>query len=117
MLCAALHNVLFDVKDNTIQYSDNLIIFSSPADHVNLVDKVFSLLRESKMKIKKSKTLINCTQPVKLLGMIYCPTTHRLFPDKSKIEGLINMKIPSNITELKSLLGGVQYLLHCLNNI
>ena len=117
MLLAALHNILYEVRDNIIQYSDNLIIFSSAADHVNLVDKVFRLLRESKMKIKKSKTLLNCTQPVKLLGMVYCPQTHRLFPDKTKIEGLVNMKIPNNITELKSFLGGVQYLLHCLNNI
>ena len=49
--------------------------------------------------------------------MVYCPQTHRLFPDKTKIEGLVNMKIPNNITELKSVLGGVQYLLHCLNDI
>ena len=57
-----------------IHYSDNLIIFSSPADH-------------------------------------------RLFPDKTKFEGLTSMKIPANITELKSFLGGVQYLLQCLNDI
>ena len=92
-------------------------MFSSGADHVSLVDKVFCLLRESKMKIKKSQTLLNCTQPVKLVGMVYCPKTHRLFPDKTKIEGLINMKIPNNVTELKSFLGGVKYLLHCLNDI
>ena len=55
MLLAALHNILYEVRDNIIQYSDNLIIFSSAADHVSLVDKVFRLLRESKMKIKKSK--------------------------------------------------------------
>ena len=68
------------------------------------------------MKIKKSKTLLNCTQPVKLLGMIYCPKNHRLFTDRTKVEGLTNMKIPTNITELKSF-GGVQYLLHFLDNI
>ena len=116
-LLAAMHNILFEVRDHVIHYSDNLIIFSSPADHPSLVEKVFKLLRESKMKIKKSKTLLNCTQPVKLLGMIYCPKTHRLFPDKTKVEGLTSMKIPANITELKSFLGGVQYLLQCLNDI
>ena len=49
--------------------------------------------------------------------MVYCPIKHQMFPDKSKIEGLAKLKIPENFSELKSFLGGVQYLFHCLNDI
>ena len=77
-----MHNFLFEVKDSVVQYRDNLVIFSSAADHSSLVEKDFKILRESKMKITKSKTLFTASEDV----------GYDLFPQNSKYFFLIKQK-------------------------
>ena len=111
LLNAAVAQCLSPIRNNLITYSDNIIIYSQSKEHPGLVNECFSLLKKHNLKIKKSKAVIHCNQPIRILGVIYDVQNKILLPDKEKIRALIELPVPNTLTSLKSFLGSVQFLI------
>ena len=87
-LQAAVTYALSPVKDNVINYSDNILVHSSPEKHADVLAKTLSLLKSHGFKIKKNKMAIAITKQIKVLGCIYNVGEKTLSPDPSKTEAL-----------------------------
>jgi hypothetical protein len=88
-------------------YLDDIIIFSeSWEEHVKQVKLVFDRLREYQLSISLEKCQF-ATDEVKFLGHIISNGT--ISPDPAKIEAIKIMKPPTNVSQLRSFLGLVNY--------
>ena len=117
LLSASLHSTLESIKKNCIHYSDNLILMSSRAEHVRLVDKCFELLLAAGYKMKKAKSILFCEGKLKVLGVVFDTKHQRVYADPTKILALKHIDYPASVDQLKSFLGGVNFILETIPGI
>ncbi|KII68202.1 Transposon Tf2-9 polyprotein [Thelohanellus kitauei] len=96
-------NQILNPTDYYSVYLDDIIIFSKDINsHLNHIVDVFRKLSKAGLKLKKSKCKFGLSE-INYLGFIVSPDGVK--PDKSKVEPILNWKIPSCTKELQSFLG------------
>lgn len=90
-----------------VVYLDDIVIYSmSLPEHIDHLRKVFQVLRENELYVKKEKC--SFAQPkVEFLGHQICDG--KLLMDPTKVKTIQEWKSPSKVTELRSFLGLVNY--------
>jgi transposase InsO family protein len=100
ILATFLRKFVLVFVDDILIYSKNL------QEHVQHLEKVFAVLLEHKLKVKKSK----CTfaqQEILYLGHLISP--NGVSTDRKKVEPILAWKQPQNVKELRSFLGMTGY--------
>ena len=95
------------IDNFVIVYLDDILIFSKSWDeHVKHIQKVLDALRKEKLYLKMSKCEFGKTS---LIYLGYIVGNGELRIDPAKIEVIVKWPRPTNVTEVRSFLGAVQY--------
>ena len=95
-------------------YIDDLVIFSDSVEsHIIHLNKVFSILKENRLKINLEKCTFFKTK-VMLLGHVL--STEGISPIPDKVKVILNWLPPKNHTQLKSFLGAIGYYRKFIKN-
>ena len=95
-------------------YIDDLVIFSDSVEsHIIHLNKVFSILKENRLKINLEKCTFFKTKVV-LLGHVL--STEGISPIPDKVKVILNWLPPKNHTQLKSFLGAIGYYRKFIKN-
>lgn len=90
-----------------INYLDDIILYSKTfEDHLNLLEKVFNLLKANNVKLKLSKCNFACKE-VDYLGYIICPEGVK--PSTEKTAAVANFPVPTTYKEIRRFLGLANY--------
>ena len=101
-----INSILEGVK-NVQAYQNDIIVFTKDEQsHEETVERVLNRLIEFNVKINKSKCIFN-TDKISYLG--YIVSSEGIEPDTSKFNPLMLCPDPTNVKELQSLLGSLQY--------
>lgn len=109
-----MSNLLKNIPNVLIFYDDILITNRDLETHLETIDKVLHILESNGLKIKRNKCKFLANE-VKYLGFII--SKNGLEVDKDKIEAIVSMPPPTNISELKSFLGMVNFYGKFLKNL
>ena len=91
-----------------VVYMDDLLIFSdSPQEHLQHLEKVFQKFRESKLKVKLSKSDF-FKEELEFLG--HKIGIHGIRPADEKLSAIDRIKPPTNVREVRSVIGLLGYL-------
>ena len=102
-----MERTLKNISDNLEIYIDNIGIFSNSwDDHLIVLDKVCKQLENKKFLVKPLKCEFGVKES-EFLG--HWLTLKGLKPLRKKIQGIIDMEAPTNLTQLRSFLGMVTY--------
>jgi hypothetical protein len=95
-------------------FFDDILIFSPTFDeHLIALDEVLSTLAQANLKVKYSKSQFALNE-ITFLG--HRITQDGICPDPTKVSALVNIKEPTNITEVKSFIGLASYYRKYVNN-
>jgi len=96
------------IDEFVIVYIDDILICSNNSfeKHLEHIKKVFGKLREASMKLKLTKCKF-CLSEIKYLGHIV--ERNGLKSDPGRIEKIKNIKRPTTVKELRSVLGLFNY--------
>uniref|UniRef100_A0A8C1XAL3 ribonuclease H n=1 Tax=Cyprinus carpio TaxID=7962 RepID=A0A8C1XAL3_CYPCA len=101
-------NILLRDHEGTAAYMDDIIVYGvTPEVHECRLGRVLSTLSDAGLKLNEDKCLLRQTQ-IQFLGLIIDAGGVR--PDEKKVEAIMNIKPPQNVTEVKRILGMVHYL-------
>ena len=93
--------------DRVAAYLDDVIVFDAdPPLHVTNMKDFFLRLRKHNLKISPSKATIGATD-ADFLGHTISPTG--TMPKAKKVDSLTKMPMPTDLKQLRSLLGGPSY--------
>lgn len=101
-----MSNLLQDIPQVEVFLDDILIGTSDVASHLVTLEKVLQRLHSHGIKLKKSKCAF-FTDEVQYLGFII--SKDGIKADPAKVEAIVKIPRPQNITELKSFLGVVNF--------
>lgn len=88
-------------------YLDDILIYSKTyEEHLEHLRTILQVLRDNKFYCKRSKCLFAATE-VEYLGHLLTP--HGVQVDPKKVEAIINWPTPTNVTQLRSFMGLLQY--------
>ena len=88
-------------------YSDDAIVFDSdPVAHVRTIRSLFERLRKHNIKLSPSKARLSATD-ANFLGHSISPAGPR--PNAEKVSALTNMPMPTDVKQVRALMGGVNY--------
>lgn len=92
-----------ELEPYVMVYLDDIIIISSEfSDHLKLLETVFDRLKEAGLVVSKEKCHF-CKPELKYLG--YLVDAKGLRPDPEKVEAIVNIPPPQNITEIRRFIG------------
>jgi hypothetical protein len=96
-------------------YLDDIVIYSdSLADHVKHVKIILDILKREKLYLSRSK-LHFLPRELKLLGRVVDDQGIRM--DPSKVDSVLNWKVPTNRDLLRGFIGSVGYLADDIPNV
>ena len=96
-------------------YLDDVIVFDSdPIAHVKTIRSLFERLRENDVKFSPSKARLGATN-MNFLGHFISPAGLRL--NAEKVSVLINMPMPTNVNQVRALMGGINYYCNILPDL
>ena len=98
---------MLDGLPGVIVYMDDTVVFGDAASHDVRLEAVIRRIHESGLKLNKTKCEFRRDE-VKFLGMQI--SKNGIGVDEEKLEAIQQLKQPTNVTELRSLLGMVNYL-------
>ncbi|XP_047517455.1 uncharacterized protein K02A2.6-like isoform X1 [Pieris napi] len=107
-------NLFKDIPDVITFYDDILLKSRDFKSHLETIEKVFSILQNNGLKIKKNKCNFLASE-VKYLGYIIDKDGIRVDPDK--VKAIVGMVYPKNVSELKSFLGMVNFYGKFIKNL
>uniref|UniRef100_A0AAZ3NPL7 ribonuclease H n=1 Tax=Oncorhynchus tshawytscha TaxID=74940 RepID=A0AAZ3NPL7_ONCTS len=98
---------ILDGIDHVVCFMDDILV-SAPTigEHLVVLDKVMSRLEKYGVRMKRSKCEF-LQDSVEYLG--YTIDAQGLHPTNSKVEAIVNAPAPTNISELRSFLGLLNY--------
>ena len=93
--------------DGVKNMSDDIIVYGkTKAEHDRNLRNVFIRLRESNITLNRKKCEFNCTE-LKFYGFIF--SDKGMTADPAKVASIIQLEKPTNVSEMKSLLGMTNY--------
>jgi hypothetical protein len=99
------------VQAFAISYIDDLLIaFNTWEEHVEHVDKVLKMLRGCNSMIHLDKFVFG-TNIVEYLGHNVVGS-HGITMNEAKVEAIKALRVPTNVSELRSILGFLSYYRH-----
>ena len=105
--CVKVINEVIKGLKQVAAYLDDVIVFDSdPIAHVQTIRSLFERLREHNLKLSPSKARLGATD-ANFLGHSISPVG--LCPNAEKLSALINMPMPTNVEQVRALLGGINY--------
>ncbi|CAI6354211.1 unnamed protein product [Macrosiphum euphorbiae] len=105
---------LFRKIDNVVCFLDDILIHSdSVASHINKLNEVFNKLKECGLTVREEKCAF-FQDEIQYLG--YKINKHGLNTSETKIKAIVDAPIPTNITQVKSFLGMVNYYFKFIKN-
>ncbi|XP_026724771.1 uncharacterized protein K02A2.6-like isoform X1 [Trichoplusia ni] len=106
---------LFDKIPNVTVFLDDILITGKTIrGHIDTINKVLKILQENGLKIKREKCDF-LSKEAKYLGFIISREGVRVDPDK--IKPIIKLTSPTNVSELKSFLGMVNFYGKFIRNL
>ena len=105
----AIVTLFHDMMHKEIEvYVDDMIAKSKQwKDHVEVLRKLFKRLRKYKLRLNPNKCVFGAKSS-KLLGFVV--NSKGIEIDPSKIKAIYDLKTPSTVKEVKSLLGRLNYI-------
>lgn len=101
-----METILAGIED-VIDYFDDILVVSRDLEgHQITIKKVFERLKEFNLRVRLDKCRFYQSE-VKYLGIIINAQGQR--PDPGKIEAIVSMPDPTNVAELRSLLGAITF--------
>jgi len=99
---------LFGLDGNVEDFMDDIAIFTNVFFKQHLVDlhKVLLVLSNENLRVNKAKCTF-ATSSVNYLGHIV--TTKGINPQLQKISAILNLEAPTNVKQLRGLIGLVNY--------
>ena len=99
---------LFGLDGNIEVFMDDIAIFTNGNFQIHLVDlhKVLLVLSNENLRVNKAKCTF-ATSSVNYLGHIV--TTKGINPQLQKISAILNLEAPTNVKQLRGLIGLVNY--------
>lgn len=96
-------------------FLDDIIIGTPDAElHLQILEKVFKRIHENDIKLKQNKCKF-MTNEVKYLGFIISAEGIKVDPEK--VEGILKIPQPGNITELRAFLGTINFYAKFVKNL
>ncbi|XP_030286082.1 uncharacterized protein K02A2.6-like [Sparus aurata] len=111
---AVMDQILQGIEHVTCFLDDILITAGSREEHLCKLEEVLSRLEKYNVKVKKSKCKF-MTDTVEYLGHIV--DSEGLHPTEEKVKAIVNAPSPTNITELRSFLGLLNYYGRFMQNL
>jgi hypothetical protein len=100
-------NQLFDKMDGIAIYVDDITITGKDEDeHLQNLAKVFGILKNAGLKLKKKKCKFMCDD-MQLLGHII--NEQGVKKMQSKVEQILKLEAPTNTKEVQSMMGVITY--------
>ena len=87
-------------------YLDVIVFDSDPIAHIETIRSLFERLREHNLKLSPSKARLGATD-ANFLGHSISPAGLR--PNAEKVSALINMPMPTDVKQVRALMGGINY--------
>ena len=110
-----MQHVTADLAHFVTLYIDDVLVRSNDeASMVDHIERFLKALTKHNLKISPSKTEIGAEE-INFLGQTISPRGVK--PDAKKVDALRKLPMPNNITELRSLLGGLSYYRKFLPNL
>ena len=109
-----MDQILQGVKFTVCRLDDILIPGGSPEDHLALLEGVFRRLQENGIRLNPAKCIIFQSGP-EFLG--HWIDKNGIRPLPQKMDAVMQAKSPTNVTELKSYLGLLNYYAKFLPNL
>lgn len=98
-----------------INLSDDILIYGNTVyQHNKSLDMVLTRLNERNLTINREKCIFSATK-INFFGYIF--SKDGIHPDPKKINSIINLPKPANPTEVRSLLGMINYIGKFLPNL
>ena len=92
-------------------YLDGIIVFdSNPIEHVQTIRSLFKRLRKANLRFSPSKARLGATD-ANFLGHSISPAGLRR--NEEKVSALVNMPMPTDVKQVRALMGGINYCLTC----
>eukprot|EP00775_Hariotina_reticulata_P015236 gene15236-biopygen2480 len=114
VVIAAKKNAITGAWDDTRAFVDDILIFSkTPEEHIVHVRKVLEALNKVGIKLHPDKSLFAC-DVVEYLG--FNVSKYGLTPHHAKIAAIEALKTPSNVSEVRSVLGLMSYYRRFIQN-
>ncbi|XP_045451587.1 uncharacterized protein K02A2.6-like [Melitaea cinxia] len=107
-------NLLNDIPGVEVFIDDIIIGSPDTREHLITLKRVLERLRNNGMKLKKSKCLF-MTSEVKYLGFIISAEGIKVDPER--VEGIVNIPRPVNITDLRAFLGTINFYAKFVKNL
>lgn len=96
-------------------YMDDILIYSdTPEEHEVRLQKVLYTLKTAGLKLNHEKCLLRWRQ-LNYLG--HCIDEHGIRPDEAKVKAITDLEPPSNVSDLRRILGMIHYLGRYLPNL
>jgi hypothetical protein len=93
--------------DGVLMFLDDILVVSkSKQENIDLLHKVFQRLDEAGLVLQREKCLL-FQETVSYLGFVI--DRHGIHKSPEKVKSILEAKVPSNCSELKSFLGLVNY--------
>ncbi|MCF8701922.1 retroviral-like aspartic protease family protein, partial [Corynebacterium sp. MC-10] len=106
--CTLMNKIFHPYLDNfVVVYLDDIVIYSHTLEeHVEHLRKVFQVLRENQLFVKREKCEF-AQHEVHFLGHVI--SQGQLHMDKAKVRAIMEWEAPTKVTELRSFLGLANY--------
>ena len=90
----------------TVRIDDILITGRNRDEHLANLKETFRIIKACGLRLKKEKCIFFAPE-IEYLG--YCINSEGTSPVESKITPILNLPTPTNITQLKSFLGALNF--------
>lgn len=92
-----------DLEPYVFFYLDDVVVITPDFEkHLEILEEVFRRLREAKLTVSHDKCFF-CRSEIKYLG--YVVNGNGLQVDPEKVKAMLEIPVPSNVKELRSILG------------
>ena len=101
-----INEIFKDLKQEAAYLDDVIVFDSDPVAHVPTIRSLFERLRMHNLKLSPSKARLGATD-ANFLGHSISPAGLR--PNAKKVSLLTNMPMPTDVKQVRALMGGVNY--------
>ena len=109
-----IESLLRDIPGVAVYMDDIILTGANDVEHLETLDLVLTKLEESGLRLKQAKCTLLAEEVVYLGHRFDAQGIH---PVKDKVQALMEIRAPQNVTELKSYLGLLNYYNRFLPNL